>query len=298
MNEMLISIRRTPYQSLAAFLILFFTLFMSTLFFISLSFLYGLLGYVETKPQVTVYFQTKTREDDIYKIRGELLNSDRVQSIKYISKDEAYKIYKKLNKDNPLLLEMVSSDILPASLEIYAKNPSYLPGIADFLKKQKGVDEVNFQKDIVDRLLQLTDIMRKTTIVFFAFLICLSILVLTTTTLFKIALKKDEIELLRLLGADYFYIKKPFLFEAVMFGFFASFGAFVIILSLLLYLKGFFESYLSAVPQLFVTIFSYQLVVWPMDISFLAISFSLSLFFGIGIAVIATLLATQKYLKI
>src|SRR3990167_6840727 len=204
MNEIFTSIRRTPHQSLAAFLILFFTLFLSTLMLLSLSFLYGLLGYVETKPQVTVYFQTSTNQDQIFKIRSKLMNSGKVMSIKYISKEDAFKIYKQLNKDNPLLLEMVTADILPASLEIYAKKPAFLPELADFLKKEAGVDEVNFQKDILDRLLTLTDILRKTTIIFFSFLMFLPILVLTTTSLFKISLKKDEIELLRLLGASNF----------------------------------------------------------------------------------------------
>ena len=298
MNEVLTSIRRTPYQSLAAFLILFFTLFLSTIMLLSLSFLYGLLGYVETKPQVTVYFQTSTHEGEIFKIRDKLMNSGKVMSLKYISKEEAFKIYKQLNKDNPLLLEMVSADILPASLEIFAKKPVFLPELADFLKKEAGVDEVNFQKDILDRLLTLTDILRKTTIIFFSFLIFLAILVLTTTTLFKIALKKDEIELLRLLGASNFYIKKPFLLEAVLFGLTASVGSFVIILSVLLYFKPFFESYLKDISQLTLSIFVSKLTVWPLNLTFLSIAFLLSLLFGVGIAIFATLLATQKYLKI
>lgn len=298
MNEILTSIRRTPYQSLAAFLILFFTLFLSIVMFISLSFLYGLLGYVETKPQVTVYFQTNTAENSIFKVRDKLMNSKKVLSIKYVSKDDAYKIYKELNKDNPLLLEMVSSDILPASLEIFAKKPTFLPELAEFLKKEPGVDEVNFQKDILDRLLTLTDILRKTTVVFFGFLIFLSILVLTTTTLFKIALKKDEIELLKLLGASNFYIKKPFLLEAILFGFTAALGSFIIILTLLFALKPFFDSYLKDISQLSLTLYVAKLTVWPFNIVFLSTALLLSLLFGVGIAVLATLLATQKYLSI
>lgn len=298
MREILISIRRTPYQSLAAFLILFFTLFVSTIMFVSLGFLYGLLGYVETRPQVTVYFQTKTPTNDIFKIRDSLMSSEKVQSIKYVSKEEAYKIYKELNRDNPLLLEMISADILPASLEIFAKKPSYLPELADFLKKQPGIDEVNFQKDILDRLLTLTNILRKTTIVFFLFLILLSILVLTTTTLFKVALKKDEIELLRLLGATNFYIKKPFLIESVLFGLAASIISFVIILIILFYLKPFFGSYLRGIPNLALSTDFFRLTVWPVNVSFLGIAFLFSSLFGITIAILATLLATQKYLKI
>ncbi|MBI4009231.1 hypothetical protein HY357_03290 [Candidatus Roizmanbacteria bacterium] len=298
MNDIFNSLRRTPYQSLAAFLILFFTLFMSTIMLVSLTFLYGLLGYVETRPQVTVYFQTNSPENTIFKIRDSLTNSEKVQSIKYISKENAYKIYKQLNKDNPLLLEMVSPDILPASLEIFAKKPSYLPELADFLKKQPGVDEVNFQKDILNRLLTLTNILRKTTIVFFIFLMLLSILVLTTTTLFKIALKKDEIELLRLLGASNFYIKKPFLIEALLFGIAASVTSFVIILGILFYLKSFLASYLAGIPQLTLLPEFIQLKVWPINLTFLFVMFLFSSLFGIIIALLATLLATQKYLKI
>ena len=75
MKEVLTSIRRTPYQSLAAFLILFFTLFFSSVMFVSLAFLYGLLGYVETRPQVTVYFQSNAKEEEIFSLREKLKSS-------------------------------------------------------------------------------------------------------------------------------------------------------------------------------------------------------------------------------
>jgi len=54
--------------------------------------------------------------------------------VKYMSKDDAYALYKKLNKDNPLLLEMVTTGYSSASLEIYAKKPTYLPEICQLFK--------------------------------------------------------------------------------------------------------------------------------------------------------------------
>jgi cell division protein FtsX len=80
------SIRRTPYQSLSAFLILFFTIFLSLMLFVSLTFLNSVLSYLETKPQVTVYFQNKSPENQIFKVRDELMSSGKVLNIKYISK--------------------------------------------------------------------------------------------------------------------------------------------------------------------------------------------------------------------
>jgi len=297
MKEIIKSIKRAPYQSLTAFLVLFFTLFLSTALFISITFLQSLLNYVETRPQVTVYFQTKTTPDNIFKVRDDLQASGKVLSIKYISQEEAFNIYKSLNKDNPLLLEMVTADILPASLEIYAKKPIFLPEIAEYLKKQPGVDEVVFQKDIVNRLLSLTNVVRKLGIGFFAFLIFMAVVVLMTTASFKIALKKDEIQLIQLLGAKKSYIRRPFLFEGAFFGLTASLISFLIIAGVLAYFNPSLGSYLKGIPSLSLNLEFYQLPVWPLNLIFIAVTFSLSAFFGIGIALLSTYLATNKYLE-
>jgi len=298
MNGIWTSIRRTPYQSLSAFLVLFFTLFLSLMLFVSLTFLNSILSYLETKPQVTVYFQTKTPETQIFKVRDELMNSGKVLSLKYISKDEAFQIYKQLNKDNPLLLEMVSADILPPSLEIYAKKPIYLPEIAEYLKKQGDIDEVQYEKDIVDKLLILTSTIRKTALIFFSYLIVMSIIVLTTMILFKIALKEDEITLLRLIGATDFYIRKPYILESLYLGISASILSFAVFAVLALYFSTFLQSYLKGVGSLSVDLLNYQLVVWPFNYIFFGIVFASTLIFGSVIATVASYIATNKYLKV
>ncbi len=298
MREIWTSIRRTPYQSLSAFLILFFTLFLSLMLFVSLTFLYSALGYLETKPQVTVYFQKKTPETQIFKVRDELMSSGKVLNIKYTNQNEAFNIYKQLNKDNPLLLEMVSADILPASLEIYAKKPIYLPEIAEYLKKQGDIDEVQYEKDIVDKLLVLTNTIRKTALIFFSYLILMSIVVLTTTILFKIALKESEITLLKLIGATNFYIRKPYIMESLFLGITASIVSFGIFALLSLYFNPFLQSYLKGISSLSVNVFNYQLTIWPLNYIFFTIIFVSSSVFGAVIATVASYIATNKYLKV
>jgi cell division transport system permease protein len=297
MNEILKSIKRTPYQSLAIFLILFFTLFLSTIIFISLTFFYSFLNYVETRPQVTVYFQNKASTEQIFKLRDELVSSGKVLSIKYISKEEAFKIYKDLNKDNPLLLEMVTSDILPASLEIYAKKPLFLPEIAEYLKKQPGVDEVVFQKDIVNQLITITNVLRITAILFFGFLMFMTIVILIVITSFKVALKKDEIHLLQLLGATKSYVRAPFLKEAAFFGTVSSILSFTIIALTLIYFNPFLSSYLRGIPTLAINLYFTQLIVWPINLYFMLTTLVLSLIFGIFISTGASYLAIKKYLR-
>ncbi|OGK52640.1 hypothetical protein A3D00_01490 [Candidatus Woesebacteria bacterium RIFCSPHIGHO2_02_FULL_38_9] len=297
MKDVISSLKRTPYQTSAAFLVLLFTLMLSGILFVSLSFLSGLLQYVETRPQVMVYFQSKAQEGTILKVRDELMSSGKVASVKYVSKQQAFNIYKNSTKDNPLLLAMTSADILPASLEINAQKPEYLPQIADFLKKQPGVDEVQFQKNIVDRLLTLTSIVRKATVILFSYLFVMSIIVLVTTTSFKIALNKEEIELLELLGADRWYIKKPFISESVFLGLAAALLASGILVSILFSLSPFLANYLRGINELNLQVSDFTLPIWPINLIFLTTSVSIITIFGIGIAFIASYFGTERYLS-
>ncbi len=298
MSEILKSIKRAPYQSLASFSVLFFTLFLSLFFFHLTSFFYGILSYVETKPEVTVYFDTKTQEKEIFKIRDTVLKSGKAADIKYVSQKDALQIYRDLNRDNPLLLEMVSADILPPSLGIYAKRPEFLSQIAEYLKKQPGVDEVEFQKNIVDKLLLVTMILRRVAMFVFLFLIFISFVVLITTTAFKIALKKDEIELLQLLGASNGYIRKPFLFEGIFFGFSAATLSFSVFYLIYFYFQPFLNSYLTGIPKLsFYNLSGYDLYVWPQSLNYVAFSYAITVIFGVVIGFCGNLLATSKYIK-
>lgn len=296
MNEVLTSLRRTPYQTFAALSILFFTLLLSGILFVSLSFIQGLLDYVETRPRVIVYFQIKATEKEIFAVRDKLQDSGMTSDVTYVSKKEAYNIYKEFTKNDPVLLEMTSPEILPASLEIDAKEPTFLPEITKLIKNQPGVDEVQFQKDIVDNLLRLTSNVRMTTMVFFGYLFFVSVIVLTITTSFKIALKKDEIGVFKLLGATNYYIRKPFIQESVFLGFLATSAASVVIIGMLLSIQSFLGGYLNGIPALYVSLMGLSIQVWPFNLAFgLATIFVIALF-SLIITLSASLTATNRYL--
>lgn len=295
---MMNSFRRTPYQTLAALLVLYFTLFLLGTIFVSMSFLYGLLSYVETRPQVTVYFQNDAAEEDVFAIRDELQKSGKVSSVKYISKEEAYDIYKDLTKDNPLLLEMTSASILPASLEIFATKPEYLPEIAKFLEDKQGVDEVQFQKIIVDRLLALTSAVRNATLALCVFLIVMATVVIVATSSFKIALRKDEIEILQLIGASKFFIVKPFLSEGFWLGVIASFISLGTLLGVMFFVAPSLSGYLTGIQKIHLSINGASLFqVWPFNPIFVGIAFILTTLFGIFIGIFANMMAARKYLS-
>jgi cell division transport system permease protein len=291
-------LRRTPYQVIAAVCMIFITLFVVGIFLLLAASSSAILSYFESKPQLTIFFQDDKDKVAIDSIVEKLRGTGKMASFQYISKDQALAIYREQNKNDPLLLEMVTADILPASLEITATSPQYLGDLATFVKDEKGIDEVVFQKDVVDTLVSWTSTVRKVGIVFVVLLLMATFFILLTSIGMKIAFKKDEIEILQLVGATSFYIKRPFIVEGISYGLSGAFLASTILTILILYLQPFITSFLRGIPDL--SLFSYQNVtvtIWPPSLSFYLLLWGALLGCGFLIGLIGSLFAVSRYIR-
>lgn len=240
-------IRRSPYQALAAILVMFLTTFVASIF---IMLAYGsekVLTYFESKPQVTAFLKDTTTKDDAQTLMDKLTQTQKAAGVKYVSKEDALNIYKQQNKNDPLLLEMVSASILPASIEVSAKNITDLSSLSEVLKQEPGVDEVVFQKDVVDTLVRWTTSLRRIGIIFIGFLSLMSILVIVTIIGMRISAKKEEIEIMRLVGASFWYIRWPFLWEGMFYGAWGGILAWGLSYGLLLYAQPHLSSFLSGI---------------------------------------------------
>ncbi len=291
-------IRRTPYQSSAAILIMTLTFFVTGIFFILATFSSSILSYFESKPQVTAFFSDKKDINSIKNLEAQLKATGMVAATKYISKEDALSIYKEQNKNDPLLLEMVTADILPASLEVQAIEPKYLSDINDILKKEPNVEEVIFQKDIVDTLLSWTNTIRKVGIVVVGVLIFVSLSILMTIIGMKIALKKEEIEILKLVGATSGYIKKPFIIEGMLYGVIGVLLSWVTIYFFILYITPFLGAFLNGIPALKLTTLSrWDITIWPISTIYMILLLVIELVIGIIVGILGSLLALKRYMR-
>lgn len=244
-------LRRSPYQSLAAILIMFFTCLVACLFVILAFTSQKILTYFESKPQTTAFLKDEVKDGDIEEIKNKLEATGKIAKIKFISKEEALNIYREQNKNDPLLLEMVSSSILPASLEISAKDIKDLEALAEIVKKEPKIQEVVYQKDIINTLVEWTTSIRKVGIILVGFLVFVSVLIIVMVTGMKIALRREEIEILRLVGATRWYISWPFILEGIFYGAMGAFFAWSAAYLLLIYFTPFVSSFLNGIPALF-----------------------------------------------
>lgn len=212
-------IRRSPYQALAAIAIMTLTLFITSLFLFITFGMQKALDFVEGQPQLIIFFQDEATQKQIDELKEKLNATGKVASQKYISKEEALQIYREQNKDDPLLLELVTANILPASLEISATNARYLAEFNDILKDHPAIEEIVYQKDLTDTLIAYANVIRRSVAILIVFSIVITLLIILLVIGVKISSRKEEIAILKLVGASHWYIGRPFILEGAIYGF-------------------------------------------------------------------------------
>jgi cell division transport system permease protein len=279
-------IRRSPFQSLIALLVTFFTFTVISIFIIINFGLSQVLTYFETKPEITLFLKDDLGQETINSIKENLGNYPDVKEIRYISKEKALDIYKQQNKDNPMLTEMVTASILPASFEVTVSDPNTLEKIyQDYVTKHTYIDEIIYQKDIIDSLLDWTTAVRRTGLVISSTIALISFFTIFTIIGMKITNRKEEINISRILGASHLYVKKPFLLEGLFYGLTGSFLGVIVTFILILIFRQSINSFFQ--PVEFITL----------NLKFYALFLLSELFFASFIGLIASWIGVKRYIK-
>ena len=278
-------LRRSPYQALAAIGIMTLTFFVAAIFIFIAVGSQAILRWFETRPQVTGFFKDEVTMTQVETLKERLNQTNKIADIKYVSKEEALAIYREQNKNDPLLLEMVTANILPASLEVSTTDLTSLGEVAKILKEAPEIDEVIFQEDVVTSLSEWTSAIRK---IGLGLIIALSVFALSIILVIigmKIALRRDEIEILRLIGASSGYVRWPFLLEGMFYGVVGAIIAWLMAVILLLYSTPFLVSFLAGIPLL------------PVPPLFLALVLFVLILGGLAIGSLGSLIALKRYLR-
>lgn len=278
-------IRRSPYQALAALMVISLTFSVVSVLVLILLGSEKVLNFFETRPQVTVFFEDSVTEEEIENLKETLQATGKIESSKYVSKEEALELYKEFNKEKPLLLEMVTAEILPASLEISSTDIQYLPEVAAILKKTEGIEEVIFEEEVVKKLTAWTTTMRKFGLGLALFLVAISILILIIILGMKMTSRRAEIKILRLLGASSWYTIGPFLWEGMIYGILGA-------------ILGWGAAYLALLysTPLVISFFA-NIELLPVPWGLMLVLLGAEILMGAVIGTFSTLMAVRRYLK-
>jgi len=279
------NIRRSPYQAIGAIFIMTLTFLAVSIFTFILLGSSRVISYFESKPQVTAFFKDEATNAQIDSLKKDVETTGKVSSTKFVSKEQALKIYREQNKNDPLLLDLVTADILPASLEVSTEKIADLAEVSSAIQKSPIVQEVIYQKDVVATLSSWTSALRKLGVAVIVILSLVSVFIMITIIGIKISQKRQDIEIMKLIGANNWYIRWPFIFEGIFYGLLGALVGWVVSVGALFYATPTLSSFLRGIP------------VFPVSPVFLLALLLVEFVLASLLGALSSYLAVLRYLK-
>ena len=296
---------RNGFVSLFSILIMTVTLFtIGSVVFLSAT-LHASLEEIKNKVDVNVYFLTGAQEQDILALAATLRSLPEVKEVEYVSRAEALQHFKKRHENDELTLQALQElpdNPLGAVLNIRAKEPSQYEGIANFLKgdlpaqagsaleggKRNIIDEVNYynNKAAIDKLSNILDSAQRLGFALALSLVIISIIISFNAIRLAIFISRDEIGVMRLVGASNKFIRGPFVVAGILYGIAASLITLALFYPLTYYLGDATERFFSGL-----NLFRYYLA--HFGEFFLIIAGS-----GVVLGAISSFLAVRRYLNV
>lgn len=252
-------VRRAPYQAISVVLVMAVTFFVATMIGLLVYGSTKLLVYFETRPQIIAFLKADATETQIGALEDSYKTDSRIRELKLVSKEDAFNLYKSATSNNPLLGELVSPSIFPASLELSVSDLSYADTVVSELKTKDGVDSVGFTASVggqdqlsavINRLKDITKSVRIAGVGAVAVLLFTSFLVLLVVMSMRISMRKNEIESLRMLGATGAFIRNPILVEATIYAILGVLSGWIAASLVIMYTSPKLLSYFGAIEVL------------------------------------------------
>ena len=229
-----VSFWRNWFLSLSSVIILTLALCIFGSMLFASAFGNSLIAQVKDKVDINVYFTLNASESDILALAKTVSKLPEVASTAYVSSTTALANFRDKWQNNSLILQgldEVGTNPLPASLNIKAKDPSQYAGIADFLVNNLIVDKVNYNdnKLIIERLSRIIMLVQKAASVLALVFVLIAIIIVFNTIRLVIYTAKDEINVMKLVGASNTYARGPFVVSGIMYGMFSGIIALLIL---------------------------------------------------------------------
>lgn len=292
----LLNFWRNGFVSMSSVLVMTITLGVIT----SMVFFQAILGFtlseLENKVDVSVYFIPKAGEESILSLKEKVSTIPEVKEIEYVSAEQALLDFEERHQDDYATLqalEELEENPLGASLLITAVDPASYQSIANFFEQGTAlsatdisiIDKVNYSenKEVIDRLLSLKENAKRLGLILTIILIAISVVITFNTIRLTIYVARDEIGVMRLVGAENAYINGPFMMEGLIYGVISAFINIILFFPITWWAGSKLEHFLG------INLLTYYVS------NFFQIFF-ISLLVGIILGSLSSYLAVRKYL--
>lgn len=291
------SATRNMTVSLSSILTMMVTLVVLLIVFLFASLISLALVELEQKVDITVYFTQGARDTEIMEVRGYVESLSQVAATIYVSADQALEEFKLRHSGDPLTLQAldeVGVNPLTATLEIQATEPSQYPDIIELLETnasltagaRSAIQKVDYvdNQEVIDRLSGLKSGIYTTGTFLMILLGGLSVLITMNTIRLAIFISREEIAVMRLVGANRRYAAGPFVVQGAIYGVFAALLAVLVFYGITTWLGNRVTDFIGVDIHTYFLNNTVQLLV-------------LSLLVGVFLGVFSSVLSVRKYLR-
>ena len=169
----------------------------------------------EAKVEVSAYLTEDITEGERLALEDELTELPQVQDVFYVSSADALEEFKQIFENQPELFETLDEDSLPASYRIKLHDAEDTETVAALVRGRPGVDDVRYGGSIIKTLLRVNSLLRTITLVLAIILMAAAAALIANTIRLGIFARRDEIGIMKLVGATKWFIRIPFMLEGV-----------------------------------------------------------------------------------
>ena len=255
---------RNPVMSLASTFTVGLMLLLFAFFLATDRGLQATVGVLESKVELALFLEDDAKVSDVLALRAQIEADPAVSHVDYITKDQAMaRLVDIASRQPDIQIVDISSNPLQNSLEIKLQNAQDAPRIGATLRQEVGkgvVYEVVDNPSVVDKLLTITRVLSFGGVAVLGMMLVVALFVIVNTIRIAVHARRDEIEIMKLVGATDWFVRWPFILEGMLVGALGATAALTVVVLAAGPVSNALVGFLEIVPLSFGAAFLWQLV--------------------------------------
>ncbi len=285
-REVFISLRRNNWMSVASIGTVAVSLFIFGMFLMMVMNMNKLAENMESQVQINVYLLDKVDREQARDIEKDLKEIEGVESVGFVTKDEAMERFKDRLGDQKTLLDALDeTNPLPDSFEVTVTNPDLVKTAAEKMEKIDGVECAKYGQDVMEHLFEITRLLRIFGFTLMLVLAFATLFIISNTIRLTVFARRKEIAIMKYVGATDWFIRWPFVMEGMVLGLFGSIIAAMVLRT----------AYIAMAEKVYDTLAFFPLIPEQPFLTYITIIVVIS---GMVVGAIGSAVSIKKFLKV
>ena len=285
-REVFISLRRNNWMSVASIGTVAVSLFIFGMFLMMVMNMNKLAENMESQVQINVYLLDKVDREQARDIEKDLKEIEGVESVGFVTKDEAMERFKDRLGDQKTLLDALDeTNPLPDSFEVTVTNPDLVKTAAEKMEKLEGVECAKYGQDVMEHLFEITRLLRIFGFTLMLVLAFATLFIISNTIRLTVFARRKEIAIMKYVGATDWFIRWPFVMEGMVLGLFGSIIAAMVLRT----------AYTAMAEKVYDTLAFFPLIPEQPFLTYITIIVVIS---GMVVGAIGSAVSIKKFLKV